>query len=163
MKIENEEVQLLIQSVLGQLLFYPPNVAGWPVGTNWIDSSSLMFRLRIPQIIYAADEFEMRPKDDDDVMMGRREMNGGMFKIKGLGKINGSQMIKTEIFWRDYLKRFELVQKENLIGEISKIILQAQSGISDETLKKYIDASGRDYFIKTATIQLMSTPEYQLC
>ena len=163
MKIDNEESQLTVQAVLGQLLFYPPNVAGWPGGTNWIDSSSLMFRLRIPQIIYAADEFEMKPKDDDDVMMGRKEINENAFKIKGLGKVNGGQMIRAEIFWNDYLKEFESVPKENLITELGKTILQTPSGISDETLKKYIDASGREYFIKTATIQLMSTPEYQLC
>ncbi len=163
MKIDNEESQLTVQAVLGQLLFYPPNVAGWPGGTNWIDSSSLMFRLRIPQIIYAADEFEMKPKDDDDVMMGRKEINENAFKIKGLGKVKGGQMIRAEIFWNDYLKEFESVPKENLITELGKTILQTPSGISDETLKKYIDASGREYFIKTATIQLMSTPEYQLC
>jgi len=163
MRIENEEVQLLVQAVLGQLLFYPPNVAGWPGGTNWIDSSSLMFRLRIPQIIYAADEFDMKAKDDDDVMMGRREMNGNAFRVKGLGKINGGQMIKAEIFWADYLKRFESVPKEILASEIRKTILQTASGVSDDILKKYIDQAGRETFIKTATIQLMSTPEYQLC
>ena len=43
MKFGNEEVQLLYQRLLGQVLFYPPNVAGWPGGRNWIDSSSLMY------------------------------------------------------------------------------------------------------------------------
>ena len=40
MKLENEEALMLLQRVLGQLLFYPPNVAGWPGGKAWIDSSS---------------------------------------------------------------------------------------------------------------------------
>jgi len=30
-------------------------------------------------------------------------------------------------------------------------------------MKNYVDANSRESFIKTATIQLMSTPEYQLC
>ena len=51
MEIDNAEAQLLFQKVLGQMLFYPPNVAGWPGGKNWIDSSSLMFRLRLPQFL----------------------------------------------------------------------------------------------------------------
>ncbi|RYG35943.1 MAG: DUF1800 domain-containing protein, partial [Chitinophagaceae bacterium] len=38
--IENGQVQLLFQRLLGQLLFYPPNVAGWPGGRSWIDSST---------------------------------------------------------------------------------------------------------------------------
>ncbi|MBS1946995.1 MAG: DUF1800 domain-containing protein [Bacteroidetes bacterium] len=163
MKIENEEVQLTVQAVLGQLLFFPPNVAGWPGGANWIDSSSLMFRLRIPQIIYASDEFDMKPKDDDDVAMGRSELNENAFKVKGLGKTRGGQMLKAEIFWAGYLKKFELIQKEDLLAEISKTVLQTSSGISAIALKKYIDQTGRDSFIKTATIELMSTPEYQLC
>jgi len=162
MKIENEDVQLVLQSLLGQVLFNPPNVAGWPGGTNWIDSSSLMFRLRIPQIIYEADEFELKPKDDDDQMMGMRETFPAVVKLKDLGKGNG-QMIKAEIFWSDYMNKFDTVPKEKLIGEISRTVLQTPQAVSGEVLRKYTDANSKDYFIKTATIQLMSTPEYQLC
>ena len=32
MEIENNEAQLLVQKLMGQTLFYPPNVAGWPGG-----------------------------------------------------------------------------------------------------------------------------------
>lgn len=73
MEIDNGDIQLTLQRLLGQLLFYPPNVAGWPGGKNWIDSSSLMLRLRIPQLIYASEELNMKPKDDDDQMMGRMD------------------------------------------------------------------------------------------
>ena len=30
---------------MGQILFYPPNVAGWPGGTSWINSSTLLARI----------------------------------------------------------------------------------------------------------------------
>ncbi len=30
---------------MGQVLFYPPNVAGWPGGTSWINSSTLLGRI----------------------------------------------------------------------------------------------------------------------
>ena len=30
---------------MGQMLFYPPNVAGWPAGTSWINSSTLLARI----------------------------------------------------------------------------------------------------------------------
>jgi uncharacterized protein (DUF1800 family) len=33
-------------SLLGQMLLYPPNVAGWPSGKVWIDSSTLLLRCR---------------------------------------------------------------------------------------------------------------------
>jgi uncharacterized protein (DUF1800 family) len=30
---------------MGQVLYYPPNVAGWPAGTSWINSSTLLSRI----------------------------------------------------------------------------------------------------------------------
>jgi uncharacterized protein (DUF1800 family) len=42
---QNPDVLLQFQHTLGQVLFRPPNVAGWPGGRNWIDSSSLMYRM----------------------------------------------------------------------------------------------------------------------
>ena len=30
---------------MGQVLFYPPNVAGWPAGTSWINTSTLLSRI----------------------------------------------------------------------------------------------------------------------
>src|SRR5579871_2652420 len=163
MNIENEDVMLIVQRLLGQLLFYPPNVAGWPGGTSWIDSSTLMFRLRIPEIIYASDQFDLKPKDDDDQMMGVREMNNDAMRIKGFGKINGGQMIKAQINWDKYLTKFNNVQKENLVSTISTTVLQTQNTAEESILRKYTDNSNREGFIKSVTIQLMSTPEYQLC
>jgi uncharacterized protein (DUF1800 family) len=32
-------------TAMGQTLFYPPNVAGWPSGTSWVNSSTLLTRL----------------------------------------------------------------------------------------------------------------------
>jgi len=32
---------------MGQVLFYPPNVAGWPAGTSWINSSTLLTRINL--------------------------------------------------------------------------------------------------------------------
>ena len=31
-------------SAMGQMLFYPPNVAGWPGGANWLTSQMLIAR-----------------------------------------------------------------------------------------------------------------------
>jgi uncharacterized protein (DUF1800 family) len=165
MEIENDDIQLLLQRLLGQLLFYPPNVAGWPGGKNWIDSSSLMLRLRIPQMIYVSEELHMKPKDDDDQMMGRMDsITSGKQdnkKLKGNAKKGGQ--ILSSVHWDVYLKKFESVPREKLLGNLSNILLQTAARVNDETIKKFTDSSSREQFIKTATIQLMSTPEYQLC
>jgi uncharacterized protein (DUF1800 family) len=162
MQIENEESQILVQRLLGQLLFRPPNVAGWPGGTNWIDSSSLMFRLRIPQIIYSADEIHLQPKEDDDQMMGMRGMNEMAMRYREMAKA-AKQIISTTIHWDEYLNIFKDVEREKLIPSIEQLVLQTKPAVTESTLKKYTDSQSRESFIKTTTIQLMSTPEYQLC
>lgn len=170
MKLENEEALMLLQRILGQLLFYPPNVAGWPGGKTWIDSSSLMMRLRIPMMINDADEMNVRPKDDDDAMMGRTD-DGMMNESKKQGSKQNAkkyagmrrQQINADVDWKLYVKHFESVPREKLGEAISKNLLQVKSRLSMDVIKQYADQTGRENFIKTATMQIMSTPEYQLC
>ena len=73
MEMQNPAVQLILERLLGQVLFSPPNVAGWPGGKHWIDSSSLMLRMQVPRIISQSDILLSKPKDDDDLMMGMRD------------------------------------------------------------------------------------------
>jgi len=152
MQIENEEVQLVFQKALGQVLFFPPNVAGWPGGRNWIDSSSLMLRLRVPQIFTNADEFAIKPKDDDDTSMGQ----GGEMKNKRF-------QVKTTIDWDSIIKIYQDTKREDIIPALSNLVLQTTNKVNKELLEKYTDMSDRNNYIKTVIVQLMSTPEYQLC
>jgi len=176
MKIANEQVQIVLQRLLGQVLFYPPNVAGWPGGPAWIDSSTLMFRLRIPELIAEAGEFGQRPKDDDDQMMGMKDgeemaargAENRAMRIKERRNARqqggkGGQIIQAQIDWAPYLQRFANIPREQLLAAISDVTLQGKTGINEELLKKYADSGTREDFIRTATIRLMSTPEYQLC
>ena len=156
MQLENDQSQLLFQRALGQVLFYPPNVAGWPGGKSWIDSSSLMLRLRIPQIISANDALDIMPKTDDDVQMGMMEMAANKMKatIKG-----GTATIN----WIPVNNIFEKVQREKLLENIADTVLQTKSQVSNAVLDKYVNTASRENFIKSAVVNLMATPEYQLC
>ena len=163
MKFEREEALLLIQRSLGQLLFYPPNVAGWPGGKSWIDSSTLMMRMRIPLMLDERDEFNIKPKDDDDQMMGRKDNNNDpkATATKVLGRLN--KPILVNIDWSLYTKSYESIVRESLLSTITGTLLQAKSRVSPELIKQFSDQTGRENFIKTVTLQVMSTPEYQLC
>jgi uncharacterized protein (DUF1800 family) len=164
MKFEQDEALLLVQRALGQLLFYPPNVAGWPGGKNWIDSSTLMLRMRIPQMLNEKDEFNVRPKDDDDQMMGRKEDKNDDPKAKAMKMVGrANRPIQVKIDWSMYTKHYESIPREMLLTNINNILFQAKSQLNPELIKQYADQTGRENFIKTATLQLMSTPEYQLC
>ena len=160
MEMQNDNVQLLFQRALGQILFYPPNVAGWPGGKSWIDSSTLMLRLRIPQILTTDEAINIRPKSDDDVMMGQ------MMDDKVTARVNKAYAAKTgtvTVNWEAVAAIFKGVPRENLQDNIAKTILQSNSKLSTVLLAKYLNNESRENFIKSAIINLMSTPEYQLC
>jgi uncharacterized protein (DUF1800 family) len=161
LEIQNPAVLLILEHLLGQVLFSPPNVAGWPGGKHWIDSSSLMLRMQVPRIISQSDAILSRPKDDDDVMMGMREQSLG----KNLKKINnpGAQLFQARILWDDYTKNFNGISDSNLYLAIRDLLLQRIIPMSEDELIKYLDESNRQTRIESITIRLMGTPEYQLC
>ena len=161
MEIQNPAVQLILERLLGQVLFSPPNVAGWPGGKHWIDSSSLMLRMQVPRIISQSDAILSKPKDDDDVMMGMREQG----YIKNLKKINnpGAQLFQAKILWDDYTKNFKDVSEDELYPVIRDFLLQRVIPLNENDLIKYLDESNRETRIQSTTIRLMGTPEYQLC
>ncbi|MEO6252271.1 MAG: DUF1800 domain-containing protein [Ferruginibacter sp.] len=156
MQMENDQSQLLFQRALGQVLFYPPNVAGWPGGKNWIDSSSLMLRLRIPQIFSANDVIDIMPKVDDDVAMG--QMMQAANKIKETVK-GGTAYIQ----WETVNKIFEKIPREKLLEHIADTVLQTKGQVSNAVLDKYVNTGSRENYIKSTVVNLMATPEYQLC
>jgi len=161
MDIGNEESLIILQRLLGQVLFYPPTVAGWNGGKSWIDSSSLMLRLRIPLLINDTDEMNVSPKIDDDQAMG---MSDTMTAIKNLSsKKSAGKVIQASIEWKDYTGFFAKTPREKLVNQVAGILLQTHTAIAPELINHYADASDRESFIKSVTLQLMSTPEYQLC
>jgi len=163
MKLENEEALLLLQRLLGQILFYPPNVAGWPGGKTWIDSSTLMMRMRIPQLINDRDEFNIKPKADDDQMMGRNDDEDIKTRSDNNRMGKAARPINAEIDWSKYVGYYNSVPRTDLVNDIAGNLLQTKKTVSADIINEYSDADDKESFIKTATIQIMSTPEYQLC
>jgi uncharacterized protein (DUF1800 family) len=170
MELQTDQVQLLFQKVLGQVLFYPPNVAGWPGGRAWIDSSSLMFRLRLPQLLKDNEPVNISAKADDDQQMGMMEMKGKEEKNQNFKIYNNKspqaqgQRILATINWAEYMKVFNDIPRENLVDVMSTILLQTPDGsIKKEVLDAQADASTKETFIKSVTVALMASPEYQLC
>jgi len=161
MELQNPQVQLVLERLLGQVLFSPPNVAGWPGGRHWIDSSSLMLRLQLPKIINESDAIMTRPKDDDDLMMGMRdpEFPRNLKKLKN----PSLAMFQAKILWDLYLQNFNNVPDNELYSFIRDLLLQKISPVNENALIKYFDESSREARISSITIRLMGTPEYQLC
>ena len=150
MEPQKEESQLLVQRLLGQVLFYPPNVAGWPGGKNWIDSSSLMFRLKLPKLLASNDIAQVSLKDDDDINMGRESKQQ-------------KNAFQAEINWSNFTDQFKKVNRGDLKKSLTKMILQKDGMHLDKILSQFADESDRESYIQSITLQLFSTPDYQLC
>lgn len=165
MEFEQEEVQLLYQRLLGQVLFYPPNVAGWPGGKNWIDSSSLMYRLRLARVLHDDDHFNAKPKDDDDVMMGQVDKGIRNKEQKTQNKKVGSKgvaMIHVDIDWPLYISQFKKDKKDTLPVKLASVLL-VKGTLDLDLLQRYAEKDSRENYIRSVTIALMSLPEYQMC
>lgn len=159
LQLDNDQTQLLLQKVLGQVLFFPPNVAGWPGGRSWIDSSTLMVRLQIPQALVAKETLNIRAKTDDDINMGQMiEEQIRIKKNRAIVNKGGSATID----WTPVVKIFEKTKREDLPATITSILLQANSNIKTSVIEKYTSSESREEFIKSWIIRLMSTPEYQM-
>ena len=141
MEIAKPENLIVYQKLLGQMLLYPPNVAGWPSGKSWIDSSTLMLRLQIPQIWSGLKPLEVSPKADDDVDMGLKKSENYAKGLKNPGIV---------IDWNAVEETFKS-------KNIANYLLQKNSVVLDQSLAQYSGSS-----VKSKVINIMSTPEYQM-
>lgn len=161
MEIQNPAVQIVLERLLGQVLFSPPNVAGWPGGKHWIDSSSLMLRMQLPQIIFRSDAIFTKPKDDDDIMMGARDQATN--KNWNKSRNHGTPFFQAKIIWQEYMENFNQTPDSAIYAAIRDLLLQRVTPINESVMLRYIDESDRKKRIQSITIRLMGTPEYQLC
>ena len=67
------------------------------------------------------------------------------------------------IEWAAVNKIFEKIEREKLLVNIAASVLQTKSQVSNAVLDKYVNTGSRENYIKSAIVNLMGTPEYQLC
>jgi hypothetical protein len=99
-------------------------------------------------------------RNDDDVQT-RSDNNLPAGRQDRLGK--AARPINAEIDWSKYVEYYNSVPRGDLVNDMAGNLLQTKKAVSAEVINEYSDAGDKESFIKTATIQIMSTPEYQLC
>ncbi len=160
LQLNNPMAPLYVQKVLGQVLFMPPNVAGWPGGRDWIDSSSLMFRVSLPGVIFNNTTVQVKPKESPEE--AEHKMMGPVDMQQSQPKKLGNFAVTPD--WATYINAFNDVKDENLYQAISEYLIQTPTPqFKEETISKYIVKDTRESFIKSLTVALMSVPEYQMC
>ncbi len=141
-KIENDNPKswLIFQKVFNQILYKPPNVKGWKVNQEWIDSNSLPVRLRLPSIILTNALLDVQAKPDYDEN-----------PFDGMKQNKFSKKLGFTYDWDYFFKVNEGMDFKELFF----------NGKLSPQMKSFLE--GRTFDSKhEEVIQLISLPEYQL-
>ncbi len=131
---------IILQRLFDQTLFKPPNVKGWKVDQEWIDSNSISMRLRIPSIILTNLELNIQTKPDYD-----NNPNEGMKRNRF------SEKLGFTYDWDYFFEQNEGIDFKELFFN-NKISPQVANFLRDRQFRSK----------KEEVIQLISLPEYQL-
>ncbi len=75
-----------------------------------------------------------------------------------------ARRVKASVNWDPYIRSFDGVATGDLPMAVADTLLVNLPGkVDSRLLNNYADTSSRENYIKTLSIDLMSTPEYQLC
>ncbi|NJX14161.1 DUF1800 domain-containing protein [Tamlana crocina] len=144
-EFNNHKQLLYLQKLLGQILLRPPNVAGWKGGKNWIDSNTIVLRLKLPSLLLNGAYISKTKAGREDQRM---EIKKEAFK-------NVFKRIRAESDWEYFNTNFKNVNIEDL----EQYVLACKV---NPAAKQYLNSlekvSKQEY-----CVQLMSLPEYQMC
>jgi len=146
LQFQDQKAPLFIQKALGQVLLRPPNVAGWPDGKAWIDSSTLMFRLKIPELIFKSYEFALATKVSGDAFDDFK----GFRKFKNL---------TSSIDWNRFEEQFKRVKDHDLTPTLRNYLIQTKTDLSVVKSTQHT----RMEQLKELALNFTKLPDYQLC
>ncbi|GJM33524.1 MAG: hypothetical protein DHS20C18_25250 [Saprospiraceae bacterium] len=138
---------VFVQKALGQMLFNPPNVAGWPGGKNWIDNSTLMLRLNLTAYLLTTSEINMRTKDE--------------FEAQQRGK--AQKKLKATVDLLPIIRWAAPLAEPDCFESLSQWLLTKPNPLDVDFIRSMLKDQREETFIQTAVMALMSLPEYQMC
>ena len=151
-QFEDQESLIYVQKMLGQVAFHPPNVGGWPEGRNWIDSSSLLFRMQLPEAIFKASDLTMEAKHEGDAEMEY------VFR-------RSSHQLHAKMNRAEYVQAFAGYTDANLPNQLAAYLLQIplSDALKKMIVKRAAGSANREERISNLTLSILTLPEYQLC
>lgn len=128
-----------LQKLLGQQLFYPPNVAGWPGGLTYIDTSTLMLRMKTPSLLLQSGSYLPEGKNYSEPDEKKEEQ--------------AEKTPPVPFDWEKFLLPYQQLDEEALIKcflikmPLAEIAEKIKNGSGDK---------------KEAILKIVSLPEYSL-
>jgi uncharacterized protein (DUF1800 family) len=155
MVFDDDTTTIQMQRVLGQHLFNPPNVAGWPGGRYWINSSSLTLRMKLPEALFTSKELNPHLKPQRQGMHYSGNISFEQDEPLRIGKV--------AVDWTKYITYWKRQPREQLPAALVNYLLHVP--VPDEQMKTVAanaDNSSDEAYIKSLTTLLMALPEFQL-
>ena len=131
--------------MMGQVLLYPENVAGWKGGKSWIDSNTLMFRMKLPSLVLNNAIINLEEKGNFEDSFDKYYKNTKKW----------NKFIKTTKDWNAFEKQYGQVSAK----ELSKLLIIPPLDKDTNSYLQNLEVESNRNFC----VQLMSIPEYQLC
>ena len=142
----NKKNQLnYLQKMMGQVLLYPENVSGWKGDKNWIDSNTLMFRMKLASLIL----------NDAVINLEEKGAFEDSFEQYYKNAKKGSRYIKTTKRWDIFSEKYGKLSP----SQLRNLLIMSRLDKDTEALLNSLEIKSNKNFC----IQLMSVPEYQLC
>lgn len=134
-----------LQKMMGQTLLYPDNVAGWKGGKSWIDSNTLMFRMKLPSLLLSNAVINLEEKGDFE----------DSFEKYYNKEKNRSKFLKVTKNWQSFDEKHKNLNAKELI----ELLILSELDKDTATFLQNLEIKSNRNFC----VQLMSIPEYQLC
>lgn len=135
-----------LQRALGQILFRPPNVAGWPGGQSWIDNSTLTLRMQIPRAIFGASEIDFSLKSELEEANRRR-----------------LRKMEARIDFQPLIALSRSATPSQSVEKLIDYLLIPGTQIPSDQLASSLGADTSEAGLAGLCAGIMSLPEYQLC
>ena len=145
-EFRNPAALIFIEKALGQVLFDPPNVAGWAGGKSWIDNSTLMLRLNMANVLFQNSELNLKIKED--------------FKAQKRNK--RKRKVQASVNFKPFYNLFKRENEKLLLKKMGGFILQTKGQLNESTFENFIIKNNKEDLVKTLCLRIMSLPEYQL-
>jgi len=138
-QFQGDKELVFMQRLLGQLLLNPPNVAGWEGGKSWIDTNTLMTRLKLPSLMIGSG------------------LVPSWWSRRGFG-INQESTYGAKLKVKEDWTMFDHNYGGLNPDELTQAVL---AGVVNNGTAAFLDKLPKDNQ-RDLVIQLMSLPEFQL-
>ena len=136
-----------LEKILGQVLFDPPNVAGWKGGKSWIDNSTLLLRLNLANYLFKNAELEYSLKDD----------------LEGDNAPRRLRKLDATVHFDDHLALISRLDSSQKMELLSELVIQNTSKLNLKEIEPYLSNQSEDQKHISLILRLMTMPEYQMC